>query len=267
MPLNVLVDGADGPRAPVLLLHGLTATHRYVVMGSRKLERLGHPVIAYDARGHGASDPPADPDAYEYADLAADAQRVLDEQGVERAVLVGASMGAHTAVRVALEAPERVVGLVLVTPAFLPGREQHPAALERWDRLAAGLRDGGVDGFLSAYRFDDVPEAWRDTVRTVTRQRLSQHEHPEAVADALRVVPRSAALEELAELEAISVPTTVVGSRDEADPTHRLATAERYAATIPGASLVVEEEGESPIAWRGAQLSTVVAETAERAQG
>src|SRR5882757_7917251 len=98
-------DAGDG--RPVVLLHGLTATHRYVVMGSRSLERSGHDVLAYDARGHGASDPAPSPEAYAYADLAADLVDVLDEAGLERAVLAGASMGAHTAVRVALEHPER----------------------------------------------------------------------------------------------------------------------------------------------------------------
>src|SRR3954464_7316066 len=46
----------DGPtHPPVVLLHGLTATHKYVVMGSKSLQRAGHDVVAYDARGHGAS--------------------------------------------------------------------------------------------------------------------------------------------------------------------------------------------------------------------
>jgi len=41
--------------SPVVCLHGLTATHRYVLMGSRALERAGHRVVLYDARGHGES--------------------------------------------------------------------------------------------------------------------------------------------------------------------------------------------------------------------
>ena len=44
-----------GQGSPVVLLHGLTATRRYVVMGSQALERAGHRVIAYDARAHGQS--------------------------------------------------------------------------------------------------------------------------------------------------------------------------------------------------------------------
>ena len=52
--LSVSDDGDPGDgRPPVVLLHGLTATRRYVVMGSSQLARGGHRVIAYDARGHG----------------------------------------------------------------------------------------------------------------------------------------------------------------------------------------------------------------------
>src|ERR1700716_364690 len=80
----------------VLLLHGLTATHRYVVMGSTALERSGHRVVAYDARGHGRPSPAPHPDAYDHEDLALDAFAVLDALGIGRAVLAGASMGAHT---------------------------------------------------------------------------------------------------------------------------------------------------------------------------
>ncbi len=140
-----------GEGIPVVLLHGLTATHRYVVMGSRALERSAHRVIAYDARGHGASAPAADPEAYRYEDLADDLLRVLDERGIDRAVLAGASMGGHTALRVALERPERVAGLVVITPAYEPGTHLDADSLARWDALSAGLREGGVEGFVAAY--------------------------------------------------------------------------------------------------------------------
>src|ERR1700709_1843921 len=61
-----------GTGVPVVLLHGLTATRRYVVMGSRALERSGHRVVNYDARAHGQSDPAGDPQDYGYARLSAD---------------------------------------------------------------------------------------------------------------------------------------------------------------------------------------------------
>lgn len=245
----------DGP--PILLLHGLTATRRYVVMGSRALERSGHAVVAYDARGHGESSPAPDPAAYEYTDLARDAGAVLDAAGVERAVLAGHSMGAATAVAFALAHPERVAGLVLIGPAYDGAPRADPDALADWDRLAAGLERGGVEGFLAVYE-PAVADRWRDTVLEVVRQRLSRHRHPEAVAAAIRTVIRSRAFDGLGELARIEAPALVVGSRDEADPGHPLAIAEAYAERIPGAELAVEDEGSSPLAWQGARLSRAI---------
>jgi pimeloyl-ACP methyl ester carboxylesterase len=255
-----LAAGEAGEGIPVVLLHGLTATRRYVVMGSKNLERDGHRVIAYDARGHGGSLPA---DGYGYEALAADLRAVLDDRGIERAVLAGASMGAHTIVRFALEHAERTAALVAITPAYDPDTPE--SGLDRWDRLSRGLRDGGVDGFIEAYGEPRVPERFRDTVRTVLRQRLSAHEHPEAVADALREVPRSRAFDAWDDLAGLDLPVTIVASRDEADPEHPFATGRRYADTIPGAELVTEDPGKSPLAWQGGQLSRVIAETAARA--
>ncbi len=152
-----LEDAGEG--IPVVLLHGLTATRRYVVMGSRALERSGHRVIAYDARGHGASSPAPGAGAYGYRELCADLEAVLDACGLERAVLAGASMGAHTLLRFALEHPERAAGLVLITPAYEPESNDDPERLARWDALAEGLRRGGVEGFVAAYGEPGVPAA------------------------------------------------------------------------------------------------------------
>jgi pimeloyl-ACP methyl ester carboxylesterase len=262
---EIMIDGrlaADeaGEGIPVVLLHGLTATRRYVVMGSKNLERGGHRVIAYDARGHGKT---AAADAYGYDVLADDLRAVLDDRGIERAVLAGASMGAHTLVRFALEHPDRAAALVAITPAYDPDDPERD--LDRWDRLSAGLREGGVEGFVAAYGEPRVPEQFRDTVKTVLRQRLSAHEHPDAVADALQQVPRSHAFGSWDDLARLDLPVTVVASRDEADPEHPLATGERYAEAIPGAELATEEPGRSPLAWQGGQLSRVIAETAARA--
>jgi pimeloyl-ACP methyl ester carboxylesterase len=256
-------DAGDG--IPVVLLHGLTATRRYVVMGSRSLERSGHRVIAYDARGHGASSPAAAPDGYEYEDLGRDLVSVLDASGVDRAVLAGASMGAHTLLWLALHAPERVGGVVVITPGYDPRSNDDASRLARWDALSEGLRSGGVPGFLEAYDLDAVPDGYRPTVVKVIEQRMSLHEHPEAVADALRIVPRSRPFESLSELAAIAVPATVVASADGPDPEHPQALGEAYAAAIPGARLVLDEPGRSPIAWQGSQLSKVIASVAERA--
>ncbi len=268
-------DSADPARpgvggVPIILLHGLTATRRYVVMGSRLLERSGYRTIAYDARGHGRSTPAPDPTAYSYERLARDLEAVLDASGVPRAALAGASMGAHTALRFALEHPERVAALGLVTPAFDPAAGEADAPEGDRDVLARALREGGVEGFVCAYDFSTVPPAWRETVERVVRQRLSAHEHPAAVADALEAVSRSRPFEDFAQLGALAMPTVVIASRDEVDPGHPLAVAERYAQAIPGATLTVEDGGvgghpiKSPIAWQGGQLSQVLVELLQR---
>jgi len=74
-------------------------------------------------------------------------------------------------------------------------------------------------------------------------QRLARHEHPEAVADALRAVPRSRPFHDLPALERIGCPAVVVASREEADPSHPLALGEGYAELLPAATLVVEPRG------------------------
>ena len=264
-PGVTLAADETGEGIPVVLLHGLTATRRYVVMGSRALERSGHRVIAYDARGHGRSSPAPTASAYTYDDLGSDLVAVLDARRIERAVLAGASMGAHTLLWFALHAPERVGGLVVITPAYDPATQDSEDRLARWDALADGLVRGGIDGFVEASGTPDVPESWRETVEKVTRQRLSQHSNLGALADALRSVPRSRPFGDISELASISVPVVVVASADEPDPGHPQAVGEAYAAAIPGARLVLDEPGRSPIAWQGSQLSKVIAEVAAEA--
>jgi pimeloyl-ACP methyl ester carboxylesterase len=260
-----LAGEESGEGTPVVLLHGLTATRRYVVMGSRALQRGGHRVVAYDARGHGASSPAPSPGAYAYDDLASDLLAVIDDRGIDRALLAGASMGAHTLVRFALDHGDRVAGLVIVTPAFDPEDTQdEERRLARWDALSQGLREGGVEGFVEAYGTPTSPERWHETIFKVLRQRLAAHEHPEALADALRAVPRSRPFASWAELGELELPAVVVASRDEADPEHPYAVGERYAEAIPGADLRSEEPGSSPLAWQGSRLSAVIAEVGAR---
>lgn len=262
-PGAIRLSGEDAGEGPaVVLLHGLTATRRYVLLGSRGLERSGLRVIAYDARGHGESGRAMDQEAYEYRDLAEDLEAVLDSRGLDDAVLVGNSMGTHTAATFALAHPERVRGLVLVTPAYT-GAPPGPDDLADWDRLATGLRADGVDGFLDAYR-PAVAGRFSETVTTFTRQRLERHHDLEALADALSVVPRSVAFKGLEALAAIEAPTLVVGSRDDADPGHPLEVARSWGDAIGGSTFRVEDEGSSPLAWQGAQLSREIARFLER---
>ena len=245
----------DGP--PIVLLHGITATRRYVVHGSNALARRGYRQLSYDARGHGKSDPAPPHGGYSYAELTADLEAVLDaEVGDRPVVLAGHSMGAHTAASHALAHGDRLAGVVLIGPTYMGFVDEQ--VLAGWDRLADGLERGGVEGFMDAYD-RGLPPARRETILRFTRRRLLEHRHPQAVARALREVPRSAPFEALSELEFCEVPALVVASRDEADPGHPHAVAAAYAERLPRARLISEAEGESPLAWQGGRLSREIA--------
>jgi pimeloyl-ACP methyl ester carboxylesterase len=157
--LDVDLPGADvrlratrwpGSGTPVLLLHGLASTRRFwdlVVPGL-----AGLPVLALDQRGHGDSDRPDGP--YDAQTVVADALTALDAVGVSRAVVVGHSWGAWTALRLAAAAPSRVLAVVAVdggtlrapspgvTAESLRARMMPPRTALPLDELLAVLRSG-----------------------------------------------------------------------------------------------------------------------------
>jgi pimeloyl-ACP methyl ester carboxylesterase len=251
-------SAGEGP--PVVLCHGITATRRYVLHGSKALPRAGYEVITYDARGHGESDPAPAGEGYGYPELVGDLERVVGaEVGDEPFFLGGHSMGAHTAVAYALRHPERVAGLALIGPVYTGAIK--PSSLEYWDGLAAALEAGGVDGFVSYIdERQGIDPRWRDSVLRFTRERLLLQRNPEALAEALREVARSQPFGSLDELGALEVPTLVVASNDDADPGHPYEAAAAYAQALPNARLLSEGEGESPLAWQGGKLSRALAE-------
>lgn len=258
-PAPALRGERDGEGPPIVLCHGITATRRYVLHGSRALERAGHAVLGYDARGHGESDPAPEAEGYGYPRLIDDLERVVATAlGEGRFVLAGHSMGAHTAVGYALRHPERVAGLVVIGPVFTG--EAGPATLAYWDGLATALEEGGIDGFVAYIGArQGVAPAWRDSVLRFTRERMLLHRHPRALARALREVPRSRPFDSLSQLASLDVPALVVASHDAADPGHPYAAAVAYAEALPRARLTSEAEGESPLAWQGGKLSREIA--------
>jgi pimeloyl-ACP methyl ester carboxylesterase len=160
---GVVLDGeqvGDGP--PVVLLHGLSATRRNVVQGSRHLVKRGYRLIAYDARGHGASSPA---DSYDYTELVDDLEAVLDHLGIDRTALVGSSMGAATAMAFTLAHPERVAALVQITPAYTGYARTADVDGDSWELMASELERGGVDAFVEVAQPQGLPERWREIAR------------------------------------------------------------------------------------------------------
>ena len=248
----------EGP--PVVLLHGLSATRRNVVQGSRALVKRGYRLISYDARGHGASQPAP---SYEYADLVGDLAGVLDELELDRVALVGSSMGAATAMAFTLEHPDRVPALVQITPAYTGYARTGDADGDSWEKLATAL-DDGIEEFIRVAQPGNLPERWREVAREATRQRMERHADLTAVAQALREIPSSIAWKGLDALSDLEVPVLVIGSQDESDWLHPLGVAEEYCRKLPECELVVEDRGDAPLAWQGARLSNTIADFFER---
>ncbi|MCS6802505.1 MAG: alpha/beta hydrolase [Chloroflexota bacterium] len=137
-----------GAGPPLLLLHGgrdnARCWYEQLPVFARSFR-----VIAFDARAHGETRV-FDGD-YSTAAMVADARAVLDAERAGRAAVIGYSMGAAVAVRLALAAPERVSALVLVgfggnADAARP--QDVPALRAAWERDQALLREGGLAALL-----------------------------------------------------------------------------------------------------------------------
>ncbi|MCB0870380.1 MAG: alpha/beta fold hydrolase [Solirubrobacterales bacterium] len=235
----------------MVLCHGLSATRRYVVHGSKHLPRKGYRLITYDARGHGESDPA---ESYDYGGLAGDLDAVIEAAGgfgEEGLILGGHSMGCHTVARRALADPEGIRALILIGPVFTGLADDDL----RWDRRADALEQGGPEAFAEVVAENSPNGEVRETTFRLARDRARLHLHPEAVARALREVPRSKPFDSIGDLASLRIPALIVASHDEFDPGHPRHVAEQWAESIPGAELVGEEPGQSPLAWQGGLLS------------
>src|SRR6266536_2825729 len=190
---------AQGSGPAVLLLHGFAADQHLNWARPGVIDALigaGRRVIATDARGHGASDKPHDPDRYGGDTMVRDARAVLDHLGVEQVDVVGYSMGSMVAARLVPDEP-RARSLVLggvgatVTPPRTGGRSPEAIA-------AALLADdpASIDNIAGkAFReFADFTGADRH---------------------ALAALSRSDALRYSVHFDAITVPTLVVAGADD----------------------------------------------------
>ena len=267
--LAVWERGARGA-PPIVVMHGLTMTSEQAFGSTSPILAAGFRLIAYDARGHGASDRAGGPGEYAYEYLLGDLLEVMDRCGAERAVVAGISMGAHTALRLSLEQPERALGLAVISPAYdpddFPGEENAAEALA----LAEGTRTRGAAGFAASMR---MPEgfirdaATQKTAEGFTRRSIERHTDLDALADAIEGTLDSRPFGSLGELAAIEVPTVVVGSRDDLDTRHPLVIAQSYAAALDGCEFVCEEEGRAPLGWGGRRLMALITGHAQAVYG
>ena len=223
--------GSVGP-GPVLLVHAGIADRR---MWDDQLEPFadaGWTVVRADLPGFGETPPPARPVA-----LWAVLRDLLDHLGLERAVVVGCSLGGRAAVDLALAAPDRVRALVLVGSGLAGHRFEEPALHELWERSEAALEGGD---HLEAARVETDtwlvgagrgPGAVDPELHSKVRDMLLvAYGHGEADLEE----PDPPAAGRLGEL---AVPTLVVVGEHDRPDIHAMADA--LAAGIPGAERVV----------------------------
>lgn len=213
---------AHGTGTPVLLIHGLG----YARWGWEPVTApLGetHRVLTFDNRGIGASDAPAGP--YTVAELAGDAARVLDEAGIERAHVVGTSLGGMVAQELALGAPERVERLVLVctTPGG-PHAAPMPAATVALMQEAATL-----EPLVALRRFVEnalAPGPSTELVERILAHRVATAQPPASWA---AQAAAGIAFDAWDRLPTLAAPTLVVHGTADAvvDPANAALLAER----------------------------------------
>lgn len=249
--LHVHVQEAAAGAETVLWLQGLNAPGAAWAV---QLAQFGasHRCIAPDARGVGKSDAPAGP--YSTAQLAADACAVLDACGVERAHVVGLSLGGAVAQELALAHPARVASLALLSSfAVQPPRSR--ALLLAWRALyplAVQTAEGRLAWQRQAYAWLFTERHWRSEANVRAALRFAESQPQQPLLGFAGQVDAALAHDARARLPGLTVPTAVLhGALDQLAP---LACGEELAALIPGAVLDVDPQAGHAVNLEGQRL-------------
>jgi pimeloyl-ACP methyl ester carboxylesterase len=124
--MHYRVGGKAGP--PVVLVHGLTVSGNYLLPTARELLD-DFTVYVPDLPGFGASEKPRR--VLDVTEMAETLRRWMDAVGLERAYLLGNSLGCHTVAALAARHPARVAGTILVSPVGDPGGRNLPRLMLR----------------------------------------------------------------------------------------------------------------------------------------
>ena len=187
------VPAASGSGDAILLIHGFASNHAVNWVNTqwvRALAQAGYRTIALDNRGHGESEKLYDPEAYSSEAMASDAVRLLDHLGIDRAHIMGYSMGARITAHIALDHTARVrtaliggLGMHLVEGRGLPSgiaeALEAPAGTPAPNPTAAAFRT-----FAEQTRSDlrALAACMRGSRQTLSRSELAQIEVPVLVS-------------------------------------------------------------------------------------
>jgi pimeloyl-ACP methyl ester carboxylesterase len=177
-----------GTGQPVILLHPTLLNH---TIWDDQFERFARDfrTIRYDLRGHGLSLSVADTFSHHQ-----DLFKLINELYLDRAILVGLSFGASVAIDFALEYPEKVKALVLVSPKVSGYEFREMDYLEDAGRLGLAYQEGNLELVIEMFKkiWIDGPErnsggvdpAVREKIGVIVRENL-QHRNPQSIAKSL----------------------------------------------------------------------------------
>ena len=233
----VRVHGTDSQEGTVILLHGFAGCAEDWREVADGLARSGFRAIAVDLPGHGGTEAPVDLSFYRPEAAIRDLGTVLNALGVSRAHWVGYSMGARLALRVAIEAPSRVLSVALESVST--GISDPVAREERRRRdevLAEDIEKRGIAWFVTHWEKQPIfatqaslPAGRREAQRT---RRLLQR--PDGLARSLRGLGQGAAPDLTDRLGAIQRPALLVAGA--LDLTYA-ANANRISSLLPNATV------------------------------
>jgi pimeloyl-ACP methyl ester carboxylesterase len=198
-------------------------------------------LIRYDARGHGRSSASSNTVEYQWPEMARDMFGVADHYGAERFIAGGQSMGCATSIYAALQAPDRIKGLVLMCPPTAWETRAEQASMYRKMAKVGGLLGGKLMTRLLGFRLANILPPWLLE---------GQPDAGDAISIGISTQSRNTLknlflgasqtdLPELAVLASLAMPTLILAWSD--DPAHPLATAQALHLHLPNSTLVVAE--------------------------
>jgi pimeloyl-ACP methyl ester carboxylesterase len=197
---------------------------------ARSLAVHGFRVVLLDLLGHGTSDKPHHATQYRMDRYARQVVALLDELGVERAVVGGVSLGANVALHVAVQAPGRVAALLVEMPVL---EWATPAAASLFVPLLLAVSFGRRIFGLSTSLLRHLPRTGNDTIDSFLGTFSLE---PEVIAAVLHGILVGPVAPEIEERRAITAPTLIIGH--ENDLIHPFSDAENLAQQVSGARLV-----------------------------
>jgi pimeloyl-ACP methyl ester carboxylesterase len=216
--VNLFFEEA-GRGIPILFIHEFAGDHRSWELQISRFAR-SHRCITYSARGYPPSDVPDSKDNYSQARAVEDALAVLDHLEVERAHIVGLSMGGFTALHFGIRHPDRALSLVVSGSGYGAQPEKEEGFRRECEIIARALESEDIKTFAERYAVGPArvqfqnkdPQGW-----TVFAERLAEHSTAGAALTMRGVQKERPSLYRLGgELSTISVPTLIiVGDEDE----------------------------------------------------